>query len=209
MAGSRHPLVAFARTALFGGLAVLLPVLILAFLLNWLFRATRAQIRPLTEMLAAQSHVQGLVADALVIVSLVVFCFLLGLVVQTRLGAWLHTGLETWLFARVPGYQLVKDTVAQFIGRDRASPFQAVCLLRPFGEAWMTGFITARHADGRVTVFVPNAPLPTTGLVFHVAAADIQELPGIGVEQAMRTVMACGAGSQSLITISLKGASRR
>lgn len=198
---SRRSLWDFCKTALLGGMAVLLPIAIVSYFLHWLYRAGSGLIQPLTELLIARSRLQAALADVLVTLGIIGFCFLLGLLLRTRLGRWSHGQLETWLFARVPGYQLVKDTVGQFIGQGKASPFKGVCLAQPYGGGtWVTGLITAMHEDGRITVYVPNAPLPTTGLIFHLLPEAVQVLEGVSVDQAMRSIMACGAGSERLLT---------
>lgn len=194
-----RPLLRFFRTALLGGLAVVLPIAIVGYFLTWLYRAGSALIRPLTELVMAESRLQSALADLLVVLAILGFCFFLGLLLRTRVGTWLHRQVENRLLTWVPGYKLVKETVGQFIGHDKSSPFLGVCLARPFGgDTWVTGLITSRHADGGVTIYVPNAPLPTTGLIYHLPARDVHELPGVSLEQAMRTIMACGAGSDAL-----------
>jgi uncharacterized membrane protein len=60
----------------------------------------------------------------------------------------------------------------------------------------VTGIVTARHANGDYTVYVPTAPIPTSGFVYHLAADCVELLPHISVETAMRTVISCGSGSQ-------------
>lgn len=199
MSEKPHPFLSFCRTALLGGLAVVLPIAIVSFSLNWLYRAGSGLVRPLTELVLAQSRLQVALADLLVLLVLLLACFALGVLVRTQLGRWVHRQLEERLLAWVPGYKLVKETVGQFIGHDKSSPFQGVCQVRPFGgETWMTALLTAQHDDGRMTVYVPNAPLPTTGVIYHLPAEDVRLLPGVSVEQAMRTIMACGAGSVGL-----------
>ena len=63
----------------------------------------------------------------------------------------------------------------------------------------VTAIITSYHQDGRVTVFVPTAPVPTSGLTFHLDRALVTELPGVSVEEAMRTIISCGTGSDLLL----------
>ena len=67
-----------------------------------------------------------------------------------------------------------------------------------YSELLVTAIVTAKHQRG-FTVFVPTAPVPTSGIVYHVPAESVQLMPDVSVEQAMKTVIACGAGSQSLL----------
>ena len=62
----------------------------------------------------------------------------------------------------------------------------------------MTGFITDEHPDGSYTVFVPTAPNPTTGFVFHLKAGRVHPV-SVGVDEAFRSIIACGAGSGRIL----------
>jgi uncharacterized membrane protein len=59
--------------------------------------------------------------------------------------------------------------------------------------------VTARHADGSFTVYVPTAPLPTQGFVYHLRPEVVELHPEIGFEAAMRVVLACGSGAADLL----------
>ena len=61
------------------------------------------------------------------------------------------------------------------------------------------GLVTSRHADGRVSVFVPTGPNPTTGFIYHVGMELVELRPDIRVEQMMKTVIACGAGTAATV----------
>ena len=61
------------------------------------------------------------------------------------------------------------------------------------------GLITSRHDDGTLSVFVPTGPNPTSGFIYHVDGDLVERRPDIGVEQMMKTVVACGAGSAALL----------
>ncbi|MEJ2286453.1 MAG: hypothetical protein P8X85_22980 [Desulfobacterales bacterium] len=62
----------------------------------------------------------------------------------------------------------------------------------------MTAFVTDTHDSGRHTVFVPTGPNPTSGLIFHVPDKYVHPV-GVSVEETLRSVIGCGAGSSNLI----------
>jgi uncharacterized membrane protein len=62
----------------------------------------------------------------------------------------------------------------------------------------MTGFVTDIHENGLYTIFVPTGPNPTTGFIFHLEEAYVQKID-TPVEEAMRSIISCGAGSECLI----------
>lgn len=61
----------------------------------------------------------------------------------------------------------------------------------------MTGFITD-ETDGIYTVFVPTAPNPTNGFVFHMPANQV-ELLNVETDKALRSIIAIGVGSQDVL----------
>jgi len=63
----------------------------------------------------------------------------------------------------------------------------------------MTGFITDEHASGNYTVFVPTGPNPTNGFIFHVQADQIERLDQTKTDDALRSIIAVGVGSNAIM----------
>ena len=100
--------------------------------------------------------------------------------------------------AKAPGYSLVKETVFQFLG-NKKSPFSSVALAQIFGnETMVSCFVTDTHEDGSRTVFVPTGPNPTSGNIYHLEAKYVHPVD-VSVEDAMRSIISCGAGSSTLL----------
>lgn len=188
----------FIKTALLGGFVVILPAAIIVTVFAWMYGLVTRLIRPITAFLVARSTMGTLMADLLVIGLIVGFCFALGLVVRTAVGRLLQQSVERRLEKFAPGYRLIKDTLLLFLGRKK-SPFLRVALVRLYGtDALTTAFVTEEHADGTITVFVPTSPNPTSGLIFHLPGERVLASDA-SVEAAMRSVIACGVGSEALL----------
>ena len=199
----------FVKSALVGGLLVVLPLGLLIFILAWIFGLVRKLIEPLTGTivdligslggpLAASEKLRDYTADVVVIIVLIVACFFLGLFVRTRFGRWLYLLVESNILLKAPGYSLIKETVAQFVG-NKKSPFSSVALVQIFGnETMVSAFVTDEHPDGSFTVFVPTGPNPTSGNMYHVPARWVHPVK-VPVEDAMRSIISCGAGSSKLL----------
>ncbi len=188
----------FIKTTLLGGFGVLLPVLILFIVFNALFKFITNNIRPITNIVTSSSNIQGILADIISIAIIIAICFIVGVAVKTRTGVFFHNVIETRLLERIPGYSLVKDTVKYF-GGGQETPFTTVALVRLFaGETLQTAFVTDSHSDGSYTVYVPQAPTLAQGDVYHVRAKDIFVID-VSVEDGIKSVVGCGAGSQRLI----------
>ena len=106
---------------------------------------------------------------------------------------------ESRIFLKIPGYSLIKETVSQFFG-NKKSPFSSVALVQIFGnETLASAFITDEHKDGTRTVFVPTGPNPTSGNIYHLPEDRVHPVD-VSVEEAMRSIISCGAGSSTLIS---------
>jgi len=190
---------AFIKTSVLGGLVVILPAILLFLIFRWLFNWVTDIIQPLTNLVIAKSQFQEIVADVLVIAIILAVCFFVGVVVKTKVGGFIHENLENRILQFAPGYPTIKSIVMQFIGK-RGSPFSSVALVQVFGnETLMTAFITDTHDNGRYTVFVPTGPNPTSGLIFHVHKKYVHPIR-VPVEETMRSIIGCGAGSTNLLS---------
>ncbi len=197
---------AFFTLTLLGGLAVVLPLTIFLMIFEWLFVLVTEAIQPLTDWLTAYADVKELVADIIVVLTIVGVCFAIGLLVKTGVGRWLHRVFDNSLSKLAPGYRIIRELVSQFLGSDdSASLFNGkVCKARIYGAdnpVAVTAIVTDEYeSNGQAiyTVFVPTAPIPSSGMVYHLPLSCVELLPNISVEAAMRTVIACGTGSKIL-----------
>jgi len=187
----------FLKTSIIGGVVVILPMFIFIMVFKWLFGWVTDIIQPLTNLIVIQSHMSEIIADALVIAVILISCFIIGIVVKTRIGKFVHEKLEYRILKIAPGYGTIKEIVMQLIGKK--FPFSSVAVARIFeNDTLVTAFVTDSHADGSYTIFVPTAPNPTSGFIYHVKGEFVQHVD-IPIEEAMRTVITCGAGSKSII----------
>jgi len=189
----------FLKTSLLGGVVVILPVAILVSVTVWVFNLISGWISPLTRLLTKDLQVNEFIAESFAIIVILVACFSVGVLVRTRLGDILYRLLETRILKLAPGYSMIKETVLQLFGNRKDSPFSSVALAQIFCNSTMaTCFITDTHADGSFTVFVPTGPNPTSGLIYHLEGKYVHPVD-VPVQDAMRSVISCGAGSGNLL----------
>lgn len=188
----------FIKTSLLGGITVVLPVVLTVFFLRWLFYLIIGIIQPLTQTLFKNTRIETYLAHLIVIAIIIIICFLVGLVVRTRLGKFIYRVVEKRILNIAPGYSLFREAIKQFLGQENR-PFSRVALVQIFENSTLaTAFITDEHPDGRYTVFVPSGLNPTSGQIFHLQPQYVH-LVDISVEDTMRSIISCGAGSQPLI----------
>ena len=189
----------FIKTSVLGGLAVILPAILLFLIFRWLFNWVTDIIQPMTNLVIAKGQFREIVADVLVIAIILTICFVVGVIVRTKAGQFIQNSLEDRILQLAPGYPTIKSIVMQFIGKKK-SPFSSVALVRPFeNDTLLSAFITDAHPDGRHTVFVPTGPNPTTGFIFHLQPKWVHPVK-MSVEEVLKSVISCGAGSANLIT---------
>ncbi len=188
----------FIKTTLIGGVIVLLPITIVAVVFLWIWGKLTGLVGPLANEIAERGRFQQTLAEMMALAILLGVCFLVGLAVRTAVGRFLHQSLEKRVLRFAPGYSLIKETALQFLGRKK-SPFSTVAVARLFNsDTLVTAFVTEEHESGLMTLFVPTGPNPTSGLVYHVPAKDVVILD-VRVEEAMRTIIGCGAGSSHVL----------
>ncbi len=193
----------FIKTSLLGGLVVILPIAILGFFFRWLFNLVTDLIQPLTNFASTIYPLSEFAADLIVLVIIVATCFIVGVVVRTKIGNVLHAKFDSALQQMAPGYRMIREVVVQIFGKTESSPFAngMVARVKLFGDAYpteVTALVTDRHDDGSYTIFMPTGPNPTSGNIYHVKASQVTLYPQIKLDSAMRTIIACGAGSAEL-----------
>ncbi|HEY9035506.1 MAG TPA: DUF502 domain-containing protein [Pseudomonadales bacterium] len=201
---------AFLRKAVAGGLLVLLPLFILMLFAWWVLGTLMGFLSPLALWVAQELGLMPWVGYGLVVVGVIMVCFIVGSLVMTRLGAWLHAQFDDRMQKVAPGYRMVREIVQQLFGDSKQSPFAQGKVVRvwPSGRGQgvsLTGIVTSWHDDGGATVFLPTGPNPTTGLILHMPADHFDVLPNVPVDSAFRTIIACGAGSAQLLSVVASG----
>jgi uncharacterized membrane protein len=190
----------FVSITLIGGFMVILPIAIFLWLVEWLLGVVRSIIQPLSHWLIAQTAFTNYMADLVGVLLLLCSFFLIGLFIKTSVGEWVHDQIDVWLTRLAPGYKTIREVVSQLLGgQGNTSLLKGeVCRAYLMGRAAgvsVTAIVTAKHANGDYTVYAPTAPIPTSGFVYHLSAECVDMLPHVSVEDAMRTVIACGSGS--------------
>jgi uncharacterized membrane protein len=194
---------AVIKTSLVGGLVVILPIAILVFVFRWIFKLITDAIQPLTDRAVAIYGVPEFAGDVIVVSIIVLCCFVVGVVVKTSIGRYMHRLFDTRLQQFAPGYRMIKEVVVQIFGNKENSPFSngqvaRVKLFGPDCPTEVTALVTDKGDNGIYTVFMPTGPNPTSGNIYHVRESQVTLCPEVKIDSAMRTVIACGAGSASI-----------
>jgi uncharacterized membrane protein len=185
----------FLRTSMIGGLVAIMPLTLVILLFRWIFNLIGRYLGPIVNIIETDSQLYTFALYVMTILSLLLIFFLIGIIVQTRIGRFLNKAEDKYLL-KVPGYKLAKETVQQFFGKNK-SFFREVVLVDPFNSGTlMTGFIT--DDMGKViTVFVPTGPNPTSGNIYHLHKDKVYRTKTT-VDNGMKSIISCGAGSSEI-----------
>lgn len=188
----------FLRTTLIGGVVALAPLTLIILLFRWVISIIGRNLTPVVEAFLKDPDPNPFFKFALYVITftaILIFFFIIGLIVRTRLYRFISKAEDLYL-QKIPGYKLAKETVQQFFGKNR-SFFKEVVLVDIFSTgALMTGFITDDQGE-IVTVFVPTGPNPTSGNIYHLNKDKVMKT-GASVDNGMKSIISCGAGSAEL-----------
>jgi uncharacterized membrane protein len=155
-------------------------------------------LEPLVQLFETDTRVATIIVYAIYVVAILALFFLLGLFIRTQFGKMVKHFIEKNYFSKLPGYKTVREIVQQLFGGNRTF-FSEVVLIDIFNTGvLMTGFITDyQENNDYLTVFVPTGPNPTSGNIYHLPKEKVTRTD-ISVDFAIKTIISCGAGSESI-----------
>jgi uncharacterized membrane protein len=185
----------FLRTTLVGGLTFLLPIVLIAWLLQKAMRLAGKLAKPALALLP-ESLAGGVVIGAIeTSVALLIVAFLAGMLSRTELGQRFMQWVENSLIGSLPQFNFVRGIADSIDGAE--DPGVEVVLV-PADAGWNLGFIF-EPGDGVVAaVFLPGAPQWTSGSVVFAERTSIRTA-GIGFAQAVKILKKLGVGSGNVV----------
>ena len=188
----------FFRT-FFHGLILILPTIVILFLLSVIFKFVFNVVSPISSLLNRTPEEHTFIIKILALMILLILIFLIGLVLRNTSRKRYFIQFEGKYLLQIPLYSTIREIIAQFSGLKKM-PFSQVVLVDAFNTGvLLTGFITETIVGGMYTVFVPTAPNPMNGNIYHVPASKLKFLD-IEPEKAMRSIVGMGTGSSSLFS---------
>jgi uncharacterized membrane protein len=189
------------------GLVVLVPVLVTAYVVAWLYGVVASVtpasvVRPeLLADLGVSTAYTELVRVAVTLSVFVILVFAVGYLMRTTAGS-LVEGVIDDVANRVPGLRVVYNAskMAAETALGGTESLQTPVKLETWNGLRMTAFKTGqRTEDGRVVLFLPTAPNITTGYVIEVEPDRITETDE-AVEDALTRILSAGFGDHDATT---------
>ena len=184
------------RTTLRRAVLVLLPIVLVAMLLEQALPMADAALRPLINRMAQGSGLGPGATTLLAIASLIVFCLLGGLFLQTSVARKGMSWLETSVLPQLPGFEYVKAEVESGFRVEERHVYPVV--LARMDDAWQLAFLVERLADGRPAVFVPDVPSPDTGAVYFLTEDRVRPID-VPPAAALKCLKRFGLGAGALL----------
>jgi len=186
----------FFRTLL-NGLFLVLPTIIILILLSVIFKFVFNIVAPISALLDKNADTHTFITNIVALMILISLIFLIGFITSDFRNKRSFKRFEDTYLLRIPLYSTLRGTIDKFAGQKKM-PFSQVVLVDAYNTGvLLTGFITETVTKDIYTVFVPTAPNPMNGNIYHVPARQLRFLD-VEPEKAMRSIVGMGTGSSAL-----------
>lgn len=195
----RFNILTWLRNSFLAGVAVVLPFLITIWVI-WIVVSfidhTIAPLVPSRLLPFTQSFFGAGVLLGVAVLTLI------GALAGNLVGRWIVGSVDD-LIANLPLVRSIyggaKQVFRQIAAPERTSFKQAVLVEFPLPGTWTIGFITNENAaevahdvgEDLIAVFVPHAPLPTSGYLLYLPRTALKPLK-ISPEEALKRVISLG-----------------
>lgn len=186
-----NKLISFTKTALIGGLGVLLPLTLIFLILRWLYDTMTKVLAPIAYFLRIENQ---LVANILALIIVLLSCFAIGLFVKTKFGGKIYFFLEKTFFVKIPGYKISKNFSEKLTGGASTIYSQAVIVRLSENESKI-GFMAEQNNNGTSTVFIPSIPDIVSGEVIIVSNEQLSKIEA-PAQEVINSLVSYGTNSQ-------------
>ncbi|ASL26518.1 DUF502 domain-containing protein [Azotobacter chroococcum] len=193
---------AFVAQRVIGGLLVVIPIYLAVLVLLKGMKSVGQLVRPFTQLLPDWFPAE----QALSLLVVLMICFLIGVVLRTRLGQVARKQVEKGFFEKIPGYSLFRSLTQQVAGDNRQNVWKPA--LVEIEDALVPAFIIEEFEDGRYTIFVPSIPTPLAGAVYVLDGKRVHPLD-VPFTEALKVVSRWGSGARELVAAMERDGNRR
>lgn len=194
----------FLRKTFGRGLVVIVPVVITYMVLQILFNAVDGIASPFFDKIF-QQHIPGIGFITMIILIMIVGAMSRNLIARAAFGVF-ERFISTIPFARTI-YTAMKDIISAIQPGKKGRSFRQVVLIEyPRHGLKTIGFVTnelniidTAGTEEMVSVYIPNPPNPTSGLLILVPRGDIKILD-MTVEEGLKLVLSGGIVTSGTVT---------
>jgi uncharacterized membrane protein len=181
------------KAALVTGLIIVLPAWLAFLLLVKLLVKLGVLVKPVSKQMPESINHPHLIAG----LSLILFCLLVGALVNTTIGRIVGRTLGENVFIHIPGYQSLRNIARQFGDQTMRDGFKPA-LIDVEDGCLAPAFLIEVHPNGHSTVFMPSVPTPMAGSIFIMPSDRVHPID-VPVTTMMKCISKWGAGSSELL----------
>lgn len=187
----------FLKTTALGGFFVLLPILLLYLMLGEAFELVVALATPIADLFPRGTFDKVSFPVLMALLLILGVSFALGLAASSELGGWFGRWVERKTLERIPLYNILKSLAAGFAEIGGGDGFKPALLVSADGQQEIA-YLVEDHGDGRVTVMLPKAPTPLSGVVKIVRREQV-ELLNVKLADVTRVLSQWGVGARDML----------
>ncbi|HEX6192250.1 MAG TPA: DUF502 domain-containing protein [Chitinophagaceae bacterium] len=181
------------RTTIFGGVVFIVPLVLVGIIINKVYQFIKRIIVP---FMPGDDAIGGIGLHAIIaILILLAICFGAGLLARTNAARNFVKWLESNILEIMPGYKFMKGMGLATTGLEDQD--MKVVLAR-VDDGWQISFLIEQINDTMYTVYIPGAPSPWSGSIYHLEKDKII-WTDITQKQAIRCIKQLGAGYKDVL----------
>ena len=166
----------FLKNALFRGLVILIPVVLIYLTIRELFEAMVSLATPIADFISSdwirENDPVRLIALALILLA----ALLLGLIWTAKPTRRIATWLESRSLDHLPMYRIMKSLVGAFLNLEEEDAFKPACWRHDDGSLEPI-FVIGEHGPDMLVVMQPWTPTPFAGSVRVVPRSQVDLVP--------------------------------
>lgn len=183
----------FVQKTFFNGLKLLVPLFLLIYVFQNIYSLFIDFLKPIIRILPQMPYFGHEYLDLRAFITFCVFVFLTGILIHIGFGKHITKFMADIFLKLIPG-----SPILDYILRERSGTYEddndKVVVIN-IDDGWVFGIIIEEtNEDGFIMIFVPGAPIPTSG-TFYMMTEDKIKRVNISVEKALSSIWHLGKNS--------------
>ena len=188
----------FIKTTAIGGLIFMLPIVVVAMILNKAFKIMMLVAVPLDKLIPIESIGGVALSNILAVLCTFAGCFLAGLVAKSKMGKTTFNLIDAKLLLFFPGYSYLKSLTSPFTDeKDEGKVLKPI--IAKLDDQSQLAFEVEHADDGTVVVYVPGAPDSRSGNVVYLTPDRVEPLD-IPFGEVTKSLRQFGRGSSAWLS---------
>ncbi|WP_373976544.1 hypothetical protein NT239_07370 [Chitinibacter sp. SCUT-21] len=188
MKTQRHSLL----STLIAGVLVIAPAYLAILLVIKAVGSLVGLVKPIALLLPNWLPAEQLIALLL----LLALCLFVGFAIRTTAGRAARDRIEKRLFARLPGYALLRSLTQRMAGRETEESWQPAMI--SMDDGMVPGFLIEELENSLSTVFIPSIPTPFAGAVYVLESHRVHPVD-LPFQQAIKVISRWGNGAGEMV----------